>query len=342
MSPKDLADKVGVATLDALPRDVSPREYFRGVKDGRNFIVMFYPNPDNKSREELRRFIGVGRCLSQAGIKTPEIYDLDEQSCYAVIEDLGTVSFGKALKTGIEGQGALYECATDVLKKLIPVRDDTSGGLLLYEESKIYENRRQLIDYYVAFKRGGKSPECLTHAYLNVWDEIMEALPPCPRGVVHGDFHLENLMFQDDKTEINRCALIDYQDAMNAPLPYDLVNLLEDARIDVPLDLRHRMITRYCADMSQEEKDVFLIWYRVLGTQFHGRVLGLFIKLAAEQNRDSYLIHIPRLQAYMRDALSDPVLAPLKSWFEKEGVDFDPLNDLHGDEIRTVFKDILF
>ncbi len=342
MNLKDLADKIGVAELESLPRDVSPREYFRGRKDGRDFIVMFYPENNEKSREEIRQFIHVGECLAGAGIKVPCLYAHDEQNCYAVLEDLGAISFGKALKDNIVDQVTLYTSATDVLREMVSIDDKKIGNLPSYEESKIHENRRQLIDYYIAFTRAEKPSDRLVKSYLDAWGEVTDALPPCPRGFVHGDFHMENLMLQTGQSGVNQCALIDYQDALNGPLPYDLVNLLEDARVDVPAELRRDMMDRYCSDMSMEEKDVFFKWYRVLGTQFHGRVLGLFIKLAAEQNRDSYLVHIPRLLGYIQDALADPVLAPLKSWFAKEGVDFAPLNDLHGDQIRSTLKDILF
>ena len=115
---------------------------------------------------------------------------------------------------------------------------------------------------------------------------------------------------------------------------------LEDARVDVPQQIKKDMINRYCAKMNDHQKENFIKWYTVLAAQFHGRVLGLFIKLAAEQNRDSYLVHIPRLQRYFSDALNDPLLKPLKQFFDKEGVDFKPLNDLDGQEIRNRFQNL--
>ena len=74
-----------------------------------------------------------------------------------------------------------------------------------------------------------------------------------------------------------------------------------------------------------------------MGTQFHCRVLGLFIMLAAEQGRDEYLIHIPRLQNYVLEALDHPVLSPFKDWCMKEELDFRVIKDLNGEAIRTFF-----
>ncbi len=309
--------------LEALPRDVSPREYYRG----RDFILMSYPEINKDHITELLEFIRIGKWLSDNGIKTPELYGLDKCNCIAKFEDLGKISFGKALQENPDKQTYLYELATDVLKKLsiAPPPDN----LPLYKDSKIHENRRQLVDYY--FPILNKVPDI--EGYLDAWDEIEQSLPHCPQGFIHGDYHLENLMYVDGK-----CALIDYQDALYGGLAYDLVNLLEDARVDIPKDLRSAMIDRYCDGMSAGDKDIFLKWYRVLGTQFHCRVLGLFIKLAAEQGRDGYLVHVPRLQNYIKSALNDPLLLPIKSWFAKQGVDFEPIKDFNGELVRKILN----
>ena len=39
-------------------------------------------------------------------------------------------------------------------------------------------------------------------------------------------------MGDDGQEGAKKCALIDYQHAMHGPLAYDLVNLLEDARVE--------------------------------------------------------------------------------------------------------------
>ena len=297
-----LARDIGIDSLDALPRDVSPRHYFRGVKGGRNVIVMLYPEATDENMAEMNEFIRIGNWLEAQGIKAPSLYEPQNDKGYAVFEDLGQVSFGKYLRTHPEQQEMLYKLATDVLKKLYEAKPPE--GLPLYKNSRIDESRRQIVDYYVAFQRGKNPEDSVLQGYLDAWQEIEDGLPPCPQGFVHGDYHLENLIYVQGEQGIRQCALIDYQGALSGPLPYDLVNLLEDARVDVPDELRTQMIDHYCEPMVSEEKEAFKKWYRLLGTQFHCRVIGLFIKLAAEQNRDEYLIHINRLQNYIQCELT--------------------------------------
>ena len=118
-------------------------------------------------------------------------------------------------------------------------------------------------------------------------------------------------------------GLIDFQDAFWGPLPYDLLNLLEDARQSVALEMKTEMKNRYCAGMGTLERSIFEDWYTVLSAHFHCRVIGLFVKLYQERGMDQYLEHIPRLQAYITDNLDNPVLAPLKEFIESHNIRLD-------------------
>ena len=151
---------------------------------------------------------------------------------------------------------------------------------------------------------------------------------------MHIDYHFENLMWMDKKQALARCGVLDFQGAMTGPVPYDLANLLEDARIDVPADLRTTMMDRYCRTMSPEERDVFRSWYRVLATQFHCRVIGQFIRLAVHDDKTRYLSMIPRVAGYIREGLKDPVLAPLAQWFADHEIDFSKVDGFRPDAIR--------
>ncbi len=308
---------------ESIPGDVSPRKYYRGKMDGRNVILMQYPSPDKKTRGELINFIKITDWLQKQGIKSPEILQHSDAECAAIIEDLGAKSFGDLYQ---ENPKHFYACATNTLIKL---KNTKPPELPNYQETGIYRKRRQFIDYYATYQLEKRID---ADEFWDVWKEIESDLPPCPQGFVHGDYHLENMIYTQDR----QCALIDFQDAFIGPLPYDLLNLLEDARVDVPKDIRNTMIEKYCADI--EDKESFMNWYAILSAQFHGRVLGLFIMLAAEQGRDKYLVHIPRLQNYMYENLKNPILRPLKSWFDKQGLDFEKPLDLDGNRIRKTFK----
>jgi len=336
--PEVIANKFGLEDIQPLLGDASSRRYFRGSKEGKSVIVMLYPDASEENIADLKAFLDISDMLAGRGIKVAKSYEVDEFGTCALLEYLGVESFGACIRDASESPETLYKLATQVLIRMKGINEASS--LPDYKQTSIYANRRQLIDYYMAYKQGKHSGESCVNEFHKIWDKIEQSLPSCPQSFVHGDYHLENLIYAKNEEGMRQCAVIDHQDAFYGPQPYDLVNLLEDARIDVSQSVRSSMIRLYTQGMSKEEKETFMVWYTVLAAQFHGRVIGLFIKFAAEQGRDSYLVHIPRLQVYINESLKDPILTPLKEWFDKVKLDFHSITDLDGEHIRAAFRKI--
>jgi len=312
----------GDAQISAVGEDCAFRRYMR-LQKGKQSAVLMEAVPDGHAiatpGHSLSDFVRIGAALRDFGLHTPRIYEADEENGYLLLEDFGDVSFKAALARGVD-QKELYGLATDVLRHLAqgPQRLDLPD----YYAGHVHTGRRRIVDWYMPTVRGTKNPDGLVEDYLAVWDSIEVELPPCPQGFLHGDFHVENLMWLPDGAGLDRCGVLDFQGAMQGPLPYDLANLLEDVRIDVPEDQRAAMLARYCAGMSADARAGFTCWYRVLATQFHCRVAGQFIRLAIRDGKTRYLQYLPRVAGYMRAGLEDPVLAPLKAWFDAQGMDF--------------------
>ena len=151
--------------------------------------------------------------------------------------------------------------------------------------------------------------------YNDLWVSFEEKLPPCPQTLLHGDYHLHNLMWLPQREGIKRAGLIDLGTAMWGPVPYDLVNLLEDVRRDVPEEIKSEMRTFYCQHMLPDELDDFDLWYDVLTFQFHSRVIGQIVKL----DRDDLKQHLPRLRQYIKTHLEKDIFAPFKTWLNDQG-----------------------
>lgn len=312
MSKEDFLGKYGWSIVRPVQGDVSPRRYFRVEKSANKAIFMDASAvEDNK---QIHDFVRISKWLNEGGLKAPEIYEADEPHGFLLIEDMGDVSFRKAMESGVKPQD-MYGLANDVLEHL--KAQGCSLKLPDYYDSAIHQKRRFVIDWYVPVLRGEENPPGLVESYLKVWDEIEKSLPPCPKGFVHADYHLENMMWLPGEKGVKRCGLLDFQEALYGPVAYDLVNILEDARMSVPPDIIKEILMR--------QDELVRAWYRILGTQFHCRVIGLFIKLAVEGGRRQYLVHVPRLAAYIEKGLEDPLLEPLRQWFKGQGILFDPL-----------------
>ncbi|HBR69038.1 MAG TPA: phosphotransferase [Rhodospirillaceae bacterium] len=311
MSREGFLGKYGWSIAHPVQGDVSPRRYFRVEKSGRKAILMDASAVEDK--KQVHDFVRIAKWLNDGGLKAPEIYEADEPHGFLLIEDMGDVSFRKAMESGVPARD-IYGLANDVLEHLRAA--GCSLKLPDYYDSAIHMKRRFVIDWYVPLLRGEENPPGLVESYLDVWDGIEKSLSPCPKGFVHADYHLENMMWLPGEKGVKRCGLLDFQEALYGPVAYDLVNILEDARMSVPLEIIGGILAR--------QDDLVRAWYRILGTQFHCRVIGLFVKLAVHDGRRQYLVHVPRLAAYIEKGLEDPLLAPLRDWFKEQGISFDP------------------
>lgn len=332
------------ATLSPVGEDCAFRRYFR-LRRTNDSVILMEGVPDDSAiatpGHKMTDFVRIGGYLRGIGLSAPRIFAADDRDGYLLLEDFGDTSFKAATDT-IVPRADLYALATDVLAALR--REARTEDIILprYEDSHVHTGRRRVIDWYFPAVRGQRNPDGLAADYLRVWDGIEAQLPPCPRGFLHIDYHFENLMWREGQDGLARCGILDFQGAMSGPQPYDLANLLEDARMDVPASLRDAMLDRYCADMDAAAAAAFRAWYRVLATQFHCRVIGQFIRIALTSGKDRYLAHIPRVAGYIRAGLTDPVLAPLAAWFMEQGVDFTLAAIPPADTLRRFIREDAF
>ncbi len=303
----------GWSVTGLVGEDGSPRRYSRVEKGGDTAIFMetFGEAPGHK----ISDFICIGAWLNEIGLKTPEVYELDEAGGLALLEDFGDVSFKDRPD---------YELAAQVLDHLSA--QECPLDLPNYYDSHVHKAHRRVIDWYAPALRGERNPDGLVEAYLAVWQGIESTLPPCPQGFLHIDFHVENLMWLPGGSGLKRCGILDFQGAMIGPEPYDLGNLLEDMRTDVPDDVRRSLLA------GKDEN--YLRWYRALTTQFHCRIIGQIIRWAVKEEKPGYLQYLPRVAGYLRSALEDPLLAPLKRFFSEEMIDFTTVKDLNIEHIK--------
>lgn len=311
------------ADIVPMGADMGLRRYFLLKRGSEQVYLMDMSRSGYESG--LRSFVAIADYLRAAGVVVPRIHHYDLESRLAVIDDLGEKSFGDAVKEGADKQ-ALYRTATEVL---VTIRQGGQGNVLdlkSYDQTLIRERLEQFVDFYMPSVLG-RSVDATDHEeFQTMWREIEESMPEPMNGFCHADYHLENLIWRPEAEE--KYGLIDFQDAFWGPVPYDLLNLLEDARQTVPDDIKGAMKNLYCDRMSAEKKESFEAWYDLLSAHFHCRVIGLFVKFPFENQTDEFLEHIPRLQGYIKAHLEKPLLAPLKRWTEEKGISFDLTPDL--------------
>jgi len=318
-----LLQNSGWTVVETLPQDGALRSYTRIERNGKRALYMDCGPQDVASATRLAAdFIPVCEWLRSLGLRAPEIYEVDLENNAAIIEDFGPSSVKQAIANGVDAQ-QLYSDAAKILKTIQAA--DCPLDLQNYQNSFMRKARQRFVDWYVPVLRGKPNPPGFTEEYHALWDEIERGIGPYNECFMHVDFHVENLMYLGGEG-VGSIGIIDFQEGMFGPEVYDLVNLLEDMRADVPLDIQKALL--------EGKPQSYLNWYRVLGTQFHCRLLGQIIRWAIVEDKQQYMQYYARLIPYVERALEDPVLAPFKAWLERENIILQDASTLDWDAAR--------
>jgi N-acetylmuramate 1-kinase len=133
------------------------------------------------------------------------------------------------------------------------------------------------------------------------------------------DYHSPNLIWLPAREGVARVGIIDFQDAVLGPPAYDVVSLLQDARIDVPETIETPLFARYIAARQAADADfdpaVFAEHYAIMSAQRNTRLLGTFARLNRRDGKPHYLRHQPRIWGYLTRALAHPALRPVRDWY---------------------------
>jgi len=337
-----------------LQGDASTRSYARLVLPDRSAVLMNSPRqPDGPPirdgkpysalvhlAEDVAPFVAVAAALRERGLSAPAIYAFDLEGGFLVLEDLGDRVFGRELAKG-RPEAELWGPAVDVLlalaeappPALLPVEGHAPHRLPVYDAEAMLVEVSLLIDWLWPALHGQPAPEALREEYSGLWRPLLERSAAQDLGWVLRDYHSPNLIWLPEREGARRVGLLDFQDALRGPLAYDLVSLLQDARLNVPEALEAELLARYCAGRGAQSQhfssDQFRTLYATLGAQRNSKILGIFARLAKRDGKRGYLAHIPRVARYLERDLAHPALADLRSFYARElphAADLPPLS----------------
>jgi aminoglycoside/choline kinase family phosphotransferase len=279
--------------------------------------------------EDITPFVAVAQALKEAGVSVPAIYAFDLDQGFMVLEDLGDAVFGSEVRRG-RPLSELWAPAVDVLVALaekepperLPIAGHAPYRLPHYDADAMLIEVSLLIDWFWPLLHGEAAPPALGEEFEALWRPLLAEAEKADLGWVLRDYHSPNLMWLPERDGIKRVGILDFQDAVRGPLAYDLVSLLQDARLDVPEALERELLARYCAARGAGSKpfsrDNFVSLYAVLGAQRNSKILGIFARLAKRDGKRGYLVHIPRVRRYLERGLAYQSLAELRRFYARE------------------------
>lgn len=291
---------------EPIKGDASSRRYWRlHHEDGRSAILMLMPPPPPGHTNETALattvvpFVAISFYLHNLGLSTPQIYAWDNQAGCVLLEDLGCLHYHD-----LDSTNTLYHEALNVLltlhnqphHPLIPTHDHTTWHALPTYNTDILLKE---ISLWGLWALPAENWERIAAPFLQAWREVLDyALSQAPSTLVLRDFHSPNFLWCPQRTQKQRLGILDFQDACIGHAAYDLVSLLQDARVDIAPEVEEKFLTIYL-DHAGGDPHAFLQAYRCLGAQRATKIIGIFHRLKKRDGKAIYMQNVPRVYTYL-------------------------------------------
>ena len=307
--------------LHPLAGDASFRRYIRIRQNGKNAMLMDAP----PEKEDARKYLVIAEYLHKNGYSTPEVIASDIARGFILLEDFGDDTYTRILnradaETKAQQEQDLYEAAVDLLADWYLKRSTLVDGTQFtpgnYNERALLKEVSLFAEWYMPQVLGKEKATSLYDEYMGIWQTIIAEAHLSHDVFVHRDYHADNLMWLPERQGIKRVGLLDFQDGLYGDPAYDMVSLLEDARRDVPERIVQHAMMGYLYATKMNHDD-FKTAYAVLGAQRNSKIVGIFVRLAARDNKHHYIDFLPRVWSHLEHDLSHPLLAPLAQWMDK-------------------------
>ncbi|MDC9700668.1 MAG: tRNA (adenosine(37)-N6)-threonylcarbamoyltransferase complex ATPase subunit type 1 TsaE [Alphaproteobacteria bacterium] len=345
----------GRASCVHLQGDASTRNFFRLENQGHRAVLMDVPGASEMpSPQELavqdyaarvhlgtgvRSFIAVNQLLRREGFFAPEILSVDHDNFLLLVEDLGSEGIvDSATGEPIVGR---YRTCVELLAEMATrdwrlhtgsahdVEEGDDYQLPVFNRSALLTEAELTLSWFPLTFSGAPLTASACAAFSEVWESLLSLFQEGPLTLALRDFHSPNLLWQEGCEGVKRVGLIDFQDAVLSHPAYDLVSLLQDARVDIPASVEENLLFYYLSlgSFTAPQRKDFLTAYACLGAQRNCKLLGLFVRLSERDGRKAYLRHLPRVGAYLGRNFACEALFPLRSWFETHlPMVFDPVS----------------
>lgn len=340
----------GEARHYPIEGDASSRQYIRLEKNGVKAVLMNAPMefppaqplqkaaPDTSPEARRKRgygamarlagehqaaFICLADALTQRGFSAPQIWAVDLDQGFILMEDLGATLYARVLEDDITLEPSIYEPAIDTLAALyrssFPKTLQAHGHSWHvgdYDTMALLAETDLFLDWYMK-DLGHEVTDIMRADWYGLWESAFTYLEAHAPGLCLRDFHAENIFWLPERKATARVGLIDFQDGLFVHPAYDLVSLLEDARRDVQADLHIPLMKHFCQQAGVSYDDEFITAYKVIAAQRHTKVIGFPIRADIMFGKPQYRALIPRVKADLNRSLTHPALHPIRAWTVK-------------------------
>ncbi len=293
--------------IKKLQQDASSRNYYR-IKD-KNVLLMESVSKDNKNKE----FVYLSEYLISIGLSAPKIFFKNQSKTLYIIEDLGDLTFTKALRKKVSEE-TLYMNATKLICHM--QNNDVLPNVPKYNYRYLLMELNIFIEWFFKEKNIILTVKA-KNEWIKLWKLALKDIVNNNNTLVARDFHADNLFWLPNRPGVKNIGLIDFQDALIGHIAYDLSSLLEDVRRKVSKEIKEKAIIYFMNTKKIKNKNKFYQDYYTITAQRNAKIVGIFIRLARKNKKTKYLKLVNKTMDIFLDALKKANLNEILNWLEK-------------------------
>ena len=272
--------------LILLSGDASFRKFYRKKKS----ILVFCKK---EKKNNLLIYDAINKVLIKNKIKAPKLISQNYKKNFIEIEDLGNKSIYNKIRNN--NKIKYYKKIILLLLKLQKIKTkrvktfiNSNYKIPRYSKHKLFSESKLFLEWYIPKVIQKKNQKKTKYRLKIIIKKLLNNIKNKNNIFVHRDFHVSNLM--EYKKNI---TLIDNQDAVYGNSAYDLASLIDDVRVKISKSLKEKIFKDFLKKNKLKNIKYFKNDFDILSVLRNIKIIGIFTRLSARDNKHFYLKLIP-------------------------------------------------
>ena len=266
----------------------SKKIFYRLKKNNLSYILTDF----NSDKNEYFNHLKVYDLLKNIDISIPKIFEKNEKDLFIISQDFGNLRYDKIIQK--ESIKDLLKYAIDSLIVINnSIQFNNKYKLPIYNFNNFKDEIIELPHFFLPYLNKNHDNQ-LTEEFISIWSKSFDNFNFEFSNFAHKDYNINNLILLPSEKNHLKCGIIDFQSAFWGESFWDLFSLLEDSRIYYTDKFNEEFINYFFYKTNQKISiKEYKYKYHFLNCSRQSRLLGRWIKLSKDLNKNFYLDFIP-------------------------------------------------
>jgi len=291
--------------ITLIKGDASFRKFYRKKKNKKSSVIVY---ARKKKNNNLLNYDAINKLLLKNKIFAPRLLSENFSKNFIEIEDLGSKTILDIFKKKKINKLKIYKKILVILIKLQNIKLNKIKNfknqyykIPVYSKKLIFNEANLFLDWYVPHIINKRKKSKIKKELKKIINSLIKKIKLPNSTFVHRDFHVSNLMINN-----NKISIIDSQDAVYGNISYDLASLIDDVRLKTSKNLKAMIYKNYLKlNKKNINKIKFKNDFEILSVLRNLKVIGIFTRLALRDKKKKYLKLIPYTWKLIEDRIDN-------------------------------------